>query len=79
MAGDGERVGGRHVEALTRYTEEHTPAAGAGKRKGKLVFRAIADVLRQIGGAIATVVTLPFRALARLFGGASSTTRGRRA
>lgn len=37
-----------------------------------LMFRAIADVLRQIGGAIATVVTLPFRALARLFGGASS-------
>ncbi|MFV8186432.1 MULTISPECIES: LPFR motif small protein [Streptomyces] len=41
------------------------------------MFRAIADVLRQIGGAIATVVTLPFRALARLFGGASSSTRGR--
>ncbi|MFF6779386.1 LPFR motif small protein [Streptomyces sp. NPDC012510] len=40
------------------------------------MFRAIADVLRQIGGAIATVVTLPFRALARLFGGASSSTRG---
>jgi hypothetical protein len=43
------------------------------------VFRAIADVLRQIGGALATVVTLPFRALARLFGGASGSTRGRRA
>jgi hypothetical protein len=39
------------------------------------VFRAIADVLRQIGGAVATVVTLPFRALARLFGGASSSGR----
>ncbi|MEU3959571.1 LPFR motif small protein [Streptomyces buecherae] len=35
------------------------------------MFRAIADVLRTIGGAIATVVTLPFRVLARLFGGAS--------
>jgi hypothetical protein len=35
------------------------------------MFRAIADVLRSVGGAIATVVTLPFRALARLFGGAS--------
>ncbi|MGW3623426.1 LPFR motif small protein [Streptomyces sp. NPDC000880] len=35
------------------------------------MFSAIADVLRQIGSAIATVVTLPFRALARLFGGAS--------
>ncbi|MFD0419022.1 LPFR motif small protein [Streptomyces sp. NPDC127108] len=35
------------------------------------MFRAIADVLRQIAGAIATVVTLPFRVLARLFGGAS--------
>ncbi|GAA2258073.1 MULTISPECIES: LPFR motif small protein [Streptomyces] len=43
------------------------------------MLRAIADVLRQIGGAVATVVTLPFRALARLFGGASSTARGRRA
>ncbi|MEU3619111.1 LPFR motif small protein [Streptomyces sp. NPDC006872] len=35
------------------------------------MFRAIADVLRGIGGAIVTVVRLPFRALARLFGGAS--------
>ena len=35
------------------------------------MFRAIADVLRSIGRAIATVVTLPFRALARLFGGGS--------
>ncbi|GAB3174268.1 LPFR motif small protein [Streptomyces incanus] len=43
------------------------------------MLRAIADVLRQIGGAVATVVTLPFRALARLFGGASSAGRGRRA
>ncbi|WP_164551878.1 LPFR motif small protein [Streptomyces sp. WAC 01529] len=39
------------------------------------MFRAIADILRQIGGALATVVTLPFRALARLFGGASSSAR----
>ncbi|MFM9692946.1 LPFR motif small protein [Streptomyces europaeiscabiei] len=39
------------------------------------MFRAIADVLRQIGGAVATVVTLPFRAVARLFGGASNSTR----
>ncbi|WP_405652937.1 LPFR motif small protein [Streptomyces sp. RK9] len=39
------------------------------------MFRAIADVLRQIAGAIATVVTLPFRALARLFGGASRSGR----
>lgn len=50
----------------------------AGRRKGSYVFRAIADVLRQIGGAIATVVTLPFRALARLFGGASNSSRGGR-
>ncbi|MEU0936226.1 MULTISPECIES: LPFR motif small protein [unclassified Embleya] len=41
------------------------------------MFRAIGDVLGKIGGAIATVVTLPFRALARLFGGASESTRGR--
>ncbi|WP_328535690.1 LPFR motif small protein [Streptomyces sp. NBC_00344] len=40
------------------------------------MLSAIADVLRQIGGAIATVVTLPFRAVARLFGGASSSARG---
>ena len=49
---------------------------GNGNRKGNFVFRAIADVLRQIAGAIATVVTLPFRAVARLFGGASSSARG---
>jgi hypothetical protein len=55
------------------------PAAPAGQGKEIHVFRAIADVLRQIGGAIATVVTLPFRALARLFGGASGSARGRRA
>ncbi|MGW2465260.1 LPFR motif small protein, partial [Streptomyces sp. NPDC001761] len=34
------------------------------------MFRAIADVPRQIGGALAAVVTLPFRALARLSCGA---------
>ena len=38
-------------------------------------MRAIADIIRMIGGALATVVTLPFRALGRLFGGLS---RGRR-
>ncbi|MFE1173210.1 LPFR motif small protein [Streptomyces sp. NPDC058773] len=41
------------------------------------MLRAIADVLRSIGGAVATVVTLPFRAVARLLGGASDTARGR--
>ncbi|WP_265590253.1 LPFR motif small protein [Streptomyces profundus] len=41
------------------------------------MFRAIADLLRMVGGAIATLVTLPFRAIARLFGGASDSTRGR--
>ncbi len=45
-----------------------------GDERENLMFRAIADVLRQIAGAIATVVTLPFRALARLFGGASRST-----
>lgn len=34
-------------------------------------MKTIADIFRMIGGAVATVVTLPFRALARLFGGAS--------
>jgi hypothetical protein len=41
------------------------------------MFRSIADVLRSIGSTLADVVALPFRALARLFGGASSS--GRRA
>ncbi|MFF7337267.1 LPFR motif small protein [Streptomyces sp. NPDC008163] len=40
------------------------------------MLKAIADVFRSIGGAIATVVTLPFRAVARLFSGASSTANG---
>ncbi|WP_308295842.1 LPFR motif small protein [Streptomyces sp. ISL-96] len=35
------------------------------------MFRAIADGLRMVGSALATVVTLPFRLVARLFGGAS--------
>ena len=41
------------------------------------MFKAIADVLRSIGGAIATIVTLPFRAVARLFGGVSDSAHGR--
>ncbi|WP_281174496.1 LPFR motif small protein [Embleya scabrispora] len=41
------------------------------------MFKAIADVLRSVGSAIATVVTLPFRAVARLFGGASDSAHGR--
>ncbi|GAA2608237.1 LPFR motif small protein [Streptomyces axinellae] len=40
------------------------------------MFKAIADVLRSIGGAVATVVTLPFRAVARLFGGVSDSAHG---
>ncbi|WP_275522212.1 LPFR motif small protein [Streptomyces oceani] len=40
-------------------------------------MKAIADILRMIGGALASVVTLPFRALARLFGGASRAVRRR--
>ncbi|WP_308011793.1 LPFR motif small protein [Actinacidiphila acidipaludis] len=40
------------------------------------MFRAIADVIASIGNAVATVVTLPFRAVARLFGGASDTAHG---
>ncbi|MCX5138430.1 MULTISPECIES: LPFR motif small protein [unclassified Streptomyces] len=37
------------------------------------MLKAIGDVFRSIGSAVATVVSLPFRALGRLFGGASST------
>jgi hypothetical protein len=32
------------------------------------VFQAIGDVFRAIGNALATVVSLPFRAVGRLFG-----------
>ncbi|QKV91768.1 hypothetical protein HUT19_08430 [Streptomyces sp. NA02950] len=42
------------------------------------MLRAIADVFRAIGSTLAAVVTLPFRAVARLFGGASDTARGGR-
>lgn len=41
------------------------------------MFRAIADVLRTIGGAIATIITLPFRLVARLFGGLSDSAHGK--
>ncbi|WP_330172391.1 LPFR motif small protein [Streptomyces sp. NBC_01498] len=34
------------------------------------MLQAIADALRAVGGAVATVVSLPFRLLSRLFGGA---------
>lgn len=34
------------------------------------MITAIADGLRMVGGTIATVVTLPFRVVARLLGGA---------
>ncbi|MFD4790789.1 LPFR motif small protein [Streptomyces sp. NPDC058459] len=36
------------------------------------MFRAVAGVPRRAGGAVAAVVTLPFRVLARLSGGSSS-------
>ncbi|MEV0524077.1 LPFR motif small protein [Streptomyces sp. NPDC050439] len=39
------------------------------------MFRAIADVLRTIGTALGLLVTWPFRALARLFRGASRSGR----
>ncbi|MCZ4101656.1 MULTISPECIES: LPFR motif small protein [Streptomyces] len=41
------------------------------------MLKAIADALRSIGSAIATVVSLPFRLIARLFGGASDSAHGR--
>ncbi|MFD9497826.1 LPFR motif small protein [Streptomyces sp. NPDC060035] len=43
------------------------------------MFRTIADALRTVGSAVATVVSLPFRLVARLFGGASRGGRTRRA
>jgi hypothetical protein len=42
------------------------------------VFRALADILRMIGGTLASIVMLPFRLLARLFGGAADTGRAAR-
>ncbi|WP_254667802.1 LPFR motif small protein [Streptomyces griseus] len=43
------------------------------------MFRAISHALSSVGSAVATVVTLPFRLLASLFGGASRGGRTRRA
>ncbi|MFD3420988.1 LPFR motif small protein [Streptomyces decoyicus] len=40
------------------------------------MLKAIADVLRAIGGAVIAVVTLPFRAVVRLVGGASNSAGG---
>lgn len=62
--------------AAVGVTRGHEPTGRPGGRivgadKEDSVFRAIADVLRAIGGTLAAVVTLPFRALARLFSGAS--------
>lgn len=71
---------GRTVPGVSRTARGTPEASPRGTEwKGTYVFRAIADVLRQIGSAVATVVTLPFRALARLFGGASGSAHGRRA
>ncbi|AEN13690.1 MULTISPECIES: LPFR motif small protein [unclassified Streptomyces] len=42
-------------------------------------MRTLADILRSIGSAVATVVTLPFRLVAKLLGGASRGGRARRA
>jgi hypothetical protein len=42
------------------------------------MLRAIADVIRSVGATLASVVTLPFRAVARLLGGASGTARSAR-
>lgn len=52
------------------------PADTPGRGKGKDVFPALAGALRRIGGAPGTLVALPFRALARLFGAASGSARG---
>ncbi|REE64892.1 hypothetical protein BX257_7599 [Streptomyces sp. 3212.3] len=52
------------------------PADTPGRGKGNDVFHAIAEALRRIGGALGTLVALPFRALARLFGAASGSGGG---
>ena len=57
---------------------QYTGPGGPGKgTEAQIMLKAIADVLRTIGGAIATIVTLPFRLVARLFGGASESAHGR--
>ncbi|GGO95859.1 LPFR motif small protein [Wenjunlia tyrosinilytica] len=40
------------------------------------MLKAIGDALRAIGGTLAAVVSLPFRLLGRLFGGASDSAHG---
>jgi len=40
------------------------------------MLSAIADVFRSVGSAVATVVTLPFRLVGRLFGGAADSAHG---
>lgn len=60
------------------HSHDMTAAVSSCERRREAgMFRAIGDVLGKIGSAIATVVTLPFRALARLFGGASDSAHGR--
>lgn len=41
------------------------------------MLTALADVIRAIGGTLAAVVALPFRAVARLLGGIGHSARGR--
>ncbi|GAA1510522.1 hypothetical protein GCM10009730_13670 [Streptomyces albidochromogenes] len=57
----------------TRAVSDNAKCVGHRDSRRYNVLRAIADGLRMIGSAIATVVTLPFRLVAKLFGGASST------
>jgi hypothetical protein len=40
------------------------------------MLTALADILRSVGKAVATVVSLPFKAVARLFGGAADSAHG---
>ncbi len=66
----GKRQAQAAQECSTRHTGQQEPARRSN------MLKAVADVLRAVGGAIATVVTLPFRAVARLFGGASASAHG---
>lgn len=70
---------GRRDTRLIPYGRagEREPSRCRVLKRGAAMLKAIADILRSIGGAVATVVTLPFHAIARLFGGASDSAHGR--
>lgn len=72
----GRPFPGRRITERVRAPCRRPAVNRVGPQGDSTMFKAIADVLGKIGSAIATVVSLPFRAVARLFGGASDTAHG---